>query len=215
MPFEIGLDGNVRANASGVFRKSRGGQGLGGCHFTQGGRRTVVIGGTFRRDFSSLEGAWGRLQTIFSLLTHGGTFRRDFSTLEGASVASLSPHLHFPCKHIRDWRAPNNHKESLRRPRGAWPSAPLPTPLANAFVCPAGGVFSPAVLSCRCYSLTDSAIQVSWLNRLNEQLVCASMASFAALERKHETCGHCSGFDSRFSCSSTYRKNANVPSDYL
>ena len=30
---------------------------LGGRHFTQGGRRTVVIGGTFQSDFSSLEGA--------------------------------------------------------------------------------------------------------------------------------------------------------------
>ena len=34
-----------------------GGQGLGGRHFTQGGCPTVVIGGTFRRNFSLLEGA--------------------------------------------------------------------------------------------------------------------------------------------------------------
>ena len=33
-----------------------GGQELGGRHFTQGGRPEVVIGGTFRRNFSSLEG---------------------------------------------------------------------------------------------------------------------------------------------------------------
>ena len=48
---------NTSSVSSSVFRKSRGGGGgLGGRHFTQGGRRTEVIGGTFRRDFSSLEG---------------------------------------------------------------------------------------------------------------------------------------------------------------
>ena len=36
-------------------REVRGEQGLGVRNFTQGGRRTVVFGGTFRRDFSSLE----------------------------------------------------------------------------------------------------------------------------------------------------------------
>ena len=35
-----------------------GGQSLGGRHFTQERRRAVVIGGAFRRDFSSLEGAF-------------------------------------------------------------------------------------------------------------------------------------------------------------
>ena len=48
---------------------------------TQGVRPTVVIGGTFGRNFSSLEGAYRRLQTGKA---PGGTFRRDFSS--------------FPCK---------------------------------------------------------------------------------------------------------------------
>ena len=52
-----------------------------------------------------------------SLKTHGGTFRRDFSSL-------VALQIHFPCKHIRNWRAPNNHKRRLRRTRRAWPSAP-------------------------------------------------------------------------------------------
>ena len=39
-----------------ILKIAKGGGGLGGRHFTQGGRPTVVIGGTFWRNFSSLEG---------------------------------------------------------------------------------------------------------------------------------------------------------------
>ena len=37
-----------------AYLENREGGGPGGRHFTQGGRRTVVFGGTFRRDFSPL-----------------------------------------------------------------------------------------------------------------------------------------------------------------
>ena len=41
-------------DTSAYFENREGGQGLGGRHFTQGGRPTVVNGGTFRRNFSGL-----------------------------------------------------------------------------------------------------------------------------------------------------------------
>ena len=101
---------------SSVFKKSRigGGQGLGGRRFTQGGRRTVVIGRTFRRDYSSLEGARGPPPTAFSLLTH--------SRLEGDEKSQ---------------RAPSAPIE------GAWPSAPLPTPLPMIVISSKDEVLSP------------------------------------------------------------------------
>ena len=40
-----------------IYKIAKGGQGLVRLNFTQGGRPTVVIGGTFRRKFSSLKGA--------------------------------------------------------------------------------------------------------------------------------------------------------------
>ena len=91
-----------------VFGKSRrgGGQGPGGRHFTQGGRRTVVIGGTFRRNFSGLRAP--------------SALRPE----KGLIVVGVS------CKNILNWRVPNNRKGRLRRPRGSHgPVAPLPTSL--------------------------------------------------------------------------------------
>ena len=92
---------------SSVFEKSRrGGQGLGARHFTQGGRRTVVIGGTFRRNFSGLRAP--------------SALRPE----KGLIVVGVS------CKNILNWRVPNNRKGRLRRPRGSHgPVAPLPTSL--------------------------------------------------------------------------------------
>ena len=74
-----------RAFRSAAYLENReGGQGLGGRHFTQqGGRSTVVIGGTFRRDFSSLEGTLGWPPTTFSLQTH--------LRLEGAEQLQRAP----------------------------------------------------------------------------------------------------------------------------
>ena len=65
-----------------------GGQRLGGRHFTQGGRPTI-IGETFLRKFSSLEGAVRPEKPLEGL--SGGTFRR-WRAPEGALQ------LHFPCK---------------------------------------------------------------------------------------------------------------------
>ena len=50
---DVGRAPESLVTISSVFRKSRGGQGLEGCHFTQGGTHTVVIGETSRRNFSS------------------------------------------------------------------------------------------------------------------------------------------------------------------
>ena len=101
---------------SSVFTKSRGGQGLGGRHFTQGGRPTVVIaiGGTFRGKFSSLEGAWGRLRRPQAGKAPGGTFRRDFLSLEGAL---RRPPTTFSCKTFAIWG-----RRTIAR--GVWPSVP-------------------------------------------------------------------------------------------
>ena len=73
-----------------AYLENREGGGLGGGRRrapyprTQRGRRTVVIGGTIRRNFLLLEGAW-----------RTGTFRSEFSSLESAEGA-LQPH--FPYK---------------------------------------------------------------------------------------------------------------------
>ena len=85
---------------SSVFRKSRrgGGQGLGGRYFTQGGRLTVVIGETFRRDFSSLEDALRRCPTTF--------FPVNTFAIGGRRTVARAP------------SAPKG---------GGWPSGPLPT----------------------------------------------------------------------------------------
>ena len=92
---------------SSVFRKSqRGGQGLGGCHFTQSGRRTVVIGGTFRNNFSVLRAPEGALSPEKGFIVVVGHLRAPSNYI-------------FPIKKIRNWRAPNNRKGRLRRLRGS------------------------------------------------------------------------------------------------
>ena len=51
------LDSLDLRTAAYLENREGGGQGIGGRHFTQGGRSTVVIGGTFRRNFFGPEGA--------------------------------------------------------------------------------------------------------------------------------------------------------------
>ena len=108
--------GHIIPPQSAAYLENReGGQGLRGRHFTQGGRCTVVIGGTFRRDFSSLGGR--PFNYIFPVNTwkdfseglFGGTFRMDFSEglFGGTFRRWREPEgylqlLHFPCKQIRD-----------------------------------------------------------------------------------------------------------------
>ena len=85
---------------------------------------TVVIGGTFRRKFSSfaLEGA-GPEKPLEGL--SGGTFRR-WRGPEGALQ------LHFPCKTCAIGGRRTIAKGAFGAQGGAWPSAPLPTPLVWA-----------------------------------------------------------------------------------
>ena len=58
----------------------------------------------------------------------GGRRPNDDKSLFGPEGAQL----HFPCKNIRDWRAPNNRKGRLRCPRVAMAQCPLSTPLLTS-----------------------------------------------------------------------------------
>ena len=110
-----------------VFKKSRrgGGQGLGGRHFTQGGRRTVVIGGTFGRNFSSLEGA---LKYIFPVKIFAIGGRRTIEKGRRGGPWTSAPSAYAP--------GPLERSGDVHCPRGR-----APTPLGNSLAIsePTGG----------------------------------------------------------------------------
>ena len=76
----------------------------------------VAIGGTFRRDFSSLDGTYRHIQ---GGKAPGGTFRRDFSSLEVEGRLRAPSNYIFPVKHSRlegaeqSQRAPSAHKGGM------------------------------------------------------------------------------------------------------
>ena len=114
-----------------IWKIAKGGKGPGGRHFTQGGRSTVVIGGTLRRNFLLLEGARGRPQAGKA---PGGTFRRWRAPEDILQ-------LHVPCKTftIGGRQTIAKGAEGAQGPRGAmaqWPPCPRPCFFLSALKAP-------------------------------------------------------------------------------